>query len=203
MQMGGKAIDYYEISMRQFQQQILPPGLPPLLSGDMARSRQSSKKGLLVHNAPSLTIEAKWNNPVRVKWINELVDAHGNYLPHLLPVDPTLHWANPPGGTDGARHAADVHRNAGPVHRPGAHRDACAWRRGCRRRERRLRRGVVSPRGEEHPGRLRDRGHLVQLLQGEGGDELRRRMGPGIRRPSSIRTRTAPRPSGITTTRWA
>ncbi len=23
----------------------------------------------------------------------------GNYLPHLLPVDPTLHWANPPGGT--------------------------------------------------------------------------------------------------------
>ena len=25
----------------------------------------------------------------------------GNYLPHLLPVDPTLHWANPPGGTAG------------------------------------------------------------------------------------------------------
>jgi FtsP/CotA-like multicopper oxidase with cupredoxin domain len=35
---------------------------------------------------------------VRIKWINELVDANGNYLPHLLPVDPTLHWANPPGG---------------------------------------------------------------------------------------------------------
>ena len=55
----------------------------------------------LIHNAPSLTIEAKWNRPVRVKWINELVDASGNHLPHLLPVDPTLHWANPPGGTDG------------------------------------------------------------------------------------------------------
>ena len=38
---------------------------------------------------------------MRVKWINELVDANGNYLPHLLPVDPTLHWANPPGGEDG------------------------------------------------------------------------------------------------------
>ena len=25
----------------------------------------------------------------------------GNYLPHLLPVDPTLHWANPPGGVAG------------------------------------------------------------------------------------------------------
>ncbi len=59
-----------------------------------------SKRGLLLHNAPSLTIEAKWNRPVRVKWINDLVDANGNYLPHLLPVDPTLHWANPPGGMD-------------------------------------------------------------------------------------------------------
>jgi FtsP/CotA-like multicopper oxidase with cupredoxin domain len=42
-----------------------------------------------------------WNRPVRVKWINELMDANGHYLPHLLPVDPTLHWANPPGGLDG------------------------------------------------------------------------------------------------------
>jgi spore coat protein A, manganese oxidase len=29
------------------------------------------------------------------------VDGDGHYLPHLLPVDPTLHWANPPGGTAG------------------------------------------------------------------------------------------------------
>jgi bilirubin oxidase len=35
-----------------------------------------------------------------VKWINQLVDASGNYLPHLLSVDPTLHWANPPGPRD-------------------------------------------------------------------------------------------------------
>jgi hypothetical protein len=58
----------------------------------------ASRKGLLLHHAPSLTIEAKWNRPVRVKWINELVDGEGKFLPHLLPVDPTLHWANPPGG---------------------------------------------------------------------------------------------------------
>ena len=54
-----------------------------------------------MHNAPSLTIEARWNRPVRVKWINDLKDANGDFLPHLLPVDPTLHWANPPGGTAG------------------------------------------------------------------------------------------------------
>ena len=29
--------------------------------------------------------------PLRIKWINELMDENGNYLPHLLPVDPTLH----------------------------------------------------------------------------------------------------------------
>ncbi len=33
-------------------------------------------------------------------WVNELKDAKGNFLPHLLPVDPTLHWANPPNGTN-------------------------------------------------------------------------------------------------------
>jgi spore coat protein A, manganese oxidase len=28
------------------------------------------------------------------------MDHSGNYLPHLLPVDQTLHWANPPGGLE-------------------------------------------------------------------------------------------------------
>jgi bilirubin oxidase len=52
-------------------------------------------------NYPAFTIEADFQLPVRVKWINDLKDSSGNYLPHLLPVDQTLHWANPPGGNDG------------------------------------------------------------------------------------------------------
>jgi FtsP/CotA-like multicopper oxidase with cupredoxin domain len=98
---GGKPIDYYEISMRQFTQQILPSGFQPTMVWGYGGKAARSNRGLLIHNAPSLTIEAKWNRPVRVKWINELVDAEGFYCPHLLPVDPTLHWANPAGGTDG------------------------------------------------------------------------------------------------------
>jgi spore coat protein A len=98
---GGKNADYYEISMKQFAQQILPAPLPATTVWGYGAVASDSKKGLLLHNAPSLTIEAKWNTPVRVKWINNLQDATGNYLPHLLPVDPTLHWANPPGGTGG------------------------------------------------------------------------------------------------------
>jgi FtsP/CotA-like multicopper oxidase with cupredoxin domain len=95
---GGRPADYYEISMRQISQQILPAGLPATTVWGYGAVAAADRRGLLVHNAPSLTIEARWNAPVRVKWINELVDANGKYLPHLLPVDQTLHWANPPGG---------------------------------------------------------------------------------------------------------
>src|SRR5215208_4770942 len=100
-QPGGKSVDYYEISMRQFKQQILPADLPETTVWGYGAIRAQSNRGLLIHNAPSLTIEARANRPVRIKWINDLVDDNGNYLPHLLPVDPTLHWANPPGGTAG------------------------------------------------------------------------------------------------------
>lgn len=110
-QRGGKNADYYEISMRQFRQQILPPGIPPngypptTVWGYGAVRADSKKALVLFHNAPSLTIEAKANTPVRIKWINELRvnpnDPASAYLPHLLPVDPTLHWANPPGALAG------------------------------------------------------------------------------------------------------
>ena len=98
---GGKNVDYYEISMTQFPQQILPTGMPATTVWGYGAVTADDKRGLLLHNAPSLTIEARWDRPVRVKWINGLVDDQGNHLPHLLPVDPTLHWANPPGGVEG------------------------------------------------------------------------------------------------------
>jgi FtsP/CotA-like multicopper oxidase with cupredoxin domain len=95
----GKNVDYYEISMKQFPQQVLPVGLPSTTLWGYGAVSSGSKRGLLLHNAPSLTIEAQHGRPVRVKWINDLKDPSGNYLPHLLTVDQTLHWANPPGGT--------------------------------------------------------------------------------------------------------
>ncbi|HET9712723.1 MAG TPA: multicopper oxidase domain-containing protein, partial [Pyrinomonadaceae bacterium] len=101
VQRGGKNVDYYEISMKQISQQILPTGLPATTVWGYGAVSAANKRALLIHNAPSLTIEARWNTPVRVKWINDLKDANGNFRPHLLPVDPTLHWANPPGGTTG------------------------------------------------------------------------------------------------------
>ena len=101
VQRGGKPVDSYEISVRQFPQQILPAGFPATTVWGYGATAAQSRRGLLIHNAPSLTIEARYNRPVRVRWTNDLVDANGDYLPHLLPVDQTLHWANPPGGTAG------------------------------------------------------------------------------------------------------
>ena len=100
-QQMAKNVDYYEIAMRQFPQQVLPAGLPATTVWGYGPNPATVQGGPVVFNAPSLTIEAKYNRPVRVKWINELVDANGNYLPHLLSVDQTLHWANPPGGLAG------------------------------------------------------------------------------------------------------
>lgn len=98
---GGKNADYYEISVKQFDQQILPAGLPATTVWGYGAVKAANKRGLLIHNAPSLTIEAKAGKPIYVKWINDLVDGNGDYLPHLLPIDQTLHWANPPGGEVG------------------------------------------------------------------------------------------------------
>jgi hypothetical protein len=95
----GQTVDHYEIAVRQFPQQVLPADLPPTtVWGYGPRVAQS---GPQIFNAPSLTIEARVGTPVRITWVNELVDADGRYLPHLLPVDQTLHWVNPPGGVNG------------------------------------------------------------------------------------------------------
>jgi FtsP/CotA-like multicopper oxidase with cupredoxin domain len=115
---GGKPADYYEISVRQFSQQILPAGLPATTVWGYGAVAARSRRGLLLHNAPSLTIEAMYNRPTRVKWINELVDANGDFLPHLLPVDQTLHWANPPGGTDGRDTRPTFEATPGPYTGP-------------------------------------------------------------------------------------
>jgi spore coat protein A len=91
-----KTIDYYVIGVRQFSQQILPPGMPATTVWSYG---SQSKKGTF--NYPAFTIEALADRPTRVTWVNGLVDGNGRYLPHILPVDPTLHWANPPGGEAG------------------------------------------------------------------------------------------------------
>jgi FtsP/CotA-like multicopper oxidase with cupredoxin domain len=113
----------YDIAVRQFQQQILPGGIWDVLNGrtDAYPSTtvwsygpkadplpDASVLGVPAgvapapnsqFNYPAYTVETRSNTPVKVRWRNELKDNFGagpNFLPHLLPVDQTLHWANPP-----------------------------------------------------------------------------------------------------------
>lgn len=121
---GGKQADYYEIAVRQFQQQILPPGLPATTVWGFGSVNHPG-----TFNYPAFTIEARCGVPVRVKWINDLKHPlTGNYLPHLLPVDQTVHWANPPGGQAGRDgKGTDPTPYTGPVpfvtHLHGGHTD--------------------------------------------------------------------------------
>ncbi len=87
------SIDYYEIAVQQFQQQVLPTGFPQTtVWGYGSVSNPNS------FHYPSYTIEALVNRRVRVKWINNLKYPDGTFIPHLFSadVDQTLHWANPP-----------------------------------------------------------------------------------------------------------
>ena len=118
MKNTGTANDY-DIAVRQFQQQILPGGIWATLPGCTGANctfppttvwsygpAADTPPAVAPHptsqfNYPAYTIEATNGNgdmsgtTITVDWINGLVDANGNYLPHLLPVDRSLHWANP------------------------------------------------------------------------------------------------------------
>ena len=124
------------------------------------------------------------DTPVRVKWINDLKDANGNYLPHLLPVDPDAALGQP-----ARRHRRAATRGrlfsqprpdayTGPVpmvtHVHGAvgvgdESDgyAEAW---------------YLPAATNIPAGYATEGHLVRLLRRQGRSQvMARRWGPGLR----------------------
>jgi FtsP/CotA-like multicopper oxidase with cupredoxin domain len=114
----------YDIAVRQFQQQILPGGLWNTLGLTTATLPATTvwsygpaadpvpevaPAASSQFNYPAYTIETLSTRPVKVRWRNELVTINSStglpypvgspsrlYLSHLLPIDQTLHWANPP-----------------------------------------------------------------------------------------------------------
>jgi len=112
--------DKYKIAVRQFQQRILSPPHPETTVwsyGNIDFPGTVAQGGTF--NYPAFTIEATWNRDTQVQWRNELVDpATGNFLPHLLPVDQTLHWANPPGGLAGRDRRPTFTTTPGPYAGP-------------------------------------------------------------------------------------
>jgi len=87
---------WYEIAVKQFDQQIMPSSFPKTTVwsyGDLLGPAPGQPG--TTFNYPAFTVEARSDEVTRVTWTNGLVDDSGKYLPHLLPVDRTLHWANP------------------------------------------------------------------------------------------------------------
>jgi FtsP/CotA-like multicopper oxidase with cupredoxin domain len=114
----------YDIAVRQFKQQILPGGIWATLPGCTGKNCSFPATTVWSYgpdadptpavapdpnsqfNYPAYTVENTVNITTTVDWINELVKdpvacksnpntGACNYLPHLLPVDRSLHWANP------------------------------------------------------------------------------------------------------------
>jgi spore coat protein A len=88
----------YKINMSYYRQPVLPPGTPLVgsLDGKTLVWGYQGKVELLdgtvidsfIHS-PSSTFEAIRGIPINVTWVNNID------TPQFLPVDPTIHWANP------------------------------------------------------------------------------------------------------------
>ncbi len=76
----------YTIFETTLKQQILPTCFPKTL---VFGYEGIIEDGSCFSSTPGPTFEAIRGVPVNVQWVNNLTD------PHFLPVDPTLHWANP------------------------------------------------------------------------------------------------------------
>ncbi len=200
---GGKNADYYEISMRQITQQILPAGL----AADHRLGLRRGQVGQQERPADPQRAFADHRGAGEPAGAGQ-VDQRPEGCERQLPAAPAAGRSDaalgePARRDDGPRHPPDLRRDTrpytGPV--PMVHPRARRGRR--RRRQRRLRRGMVPAGGEQHPGRLRR-----PRAPGTTSSRARRRQAtapPGgpASRPSSTRTSTAPPRSGITTTRWA
>ena len=156
-----------------------PPVCQPPRSGATARSPRRGKRACCCttrHRSPS---RPRGTGRSGSSGSTSLVDASGTTCRTCC------RWIRPctgptrPAGSDG-RDGAPVRRHARPVHRPGPDRHPRSRSGRRRRRERWLRRGVVPAERGQHPGRLRDGGHLVRLLQGQGPARFGADWGPGF-----------------------
>jgi FtsP/CotA-like multicopper oxidase with cupredoxin domain len=92
--MPAASANTYDIAARPSTQQVLPSGFPRTTIFAYGATGSGS------FTWPAATIEVQQGTPTTVTWHNQLQNAKGGYLPHPLTIDPTLHWANPPGPVD-------------------------------------------------------------------------------------------------------
>jgi len=102
---SSRTIPYYVVDVKEYTQQILPTldaklkptGFGPTTvwsyGGEVYKNPITGQLGYFA-NSPGATFEVTRGTPILVKWVNNL-NASGQMLSHLFPVDPTIHWADP------------------------------------------------------------------------------------------------------------
>ena len=82
----------FEVGIRQFRQQVLPPGYPKTTVWGYGAAGGEIE----YFSWPGPVFDVLKDQPVWVRWVNQLVDdpvrASPQFLPHLFTVDQTLHW---------------------------------------------------------------------------------------------------------------
>ncbi len=93
-----KAVEFTQQMIPTFDANSNPTGFAPTrvwgYEGEAKNPLTGENLGA-VASTPGSTFETIQGIPVQVKWVNNLVDNNGKPLNYSLPVDPTLHWANP------------------------------------------------------------------------------------------------------------
>lgn len=84
-------VPFYDIDIVETKVQMLPEGFPETTVYAYAGLvySQNNKKGEYKATVPGPTFMVYTNEGISVKWNNKIKNSH------ILPVDPTLHWANP------------------------------------------------------------------------------------------------------------
>ncbi|WP_202817499.1 hypothetical protein [Ornithinimicrobium sp. CNJ-824] len=99
----GGPVDHYDISVRQFAQQMLPEEHPATTVWGYGPA--DGGVGRRLHHAPSMTIEAEHGVPVRIRWVNDLVDDQGRPGPTCCPSTPPCTGPTPTCGRGRGRTA--------------------------------------------------------------------------------------------------
>jgi FtsP/CotA-like multicopper oxidase with cupredoxin domain len=92
IEQGGQVVRHdYTVSIAKTLVQILPPGFPQ--TNVLAYGGQVEIPGAsgteFIRSSPGPVFDNTRGIPTRLHWRNEI------FQPHFLPIDPTLHWANP------------------------------------------------------------------------------------------------------------
>ena len=187
---AARPVDYYEISMRQFTQQILPAGLPATTVWGYGAVKSAQRSGgLLLHNAPSLTIEAQVE-PAGAREVDQRPRGRRRQLPAAPAARrPDAALGQPAGRHRRPRHAADLHRRrlARTPARCRSSPTCTAPSASATRATATPRRGTC-PRPTNIPAGYATEGTWYDFFAGKAAANLRRRRGRPASPSSSTRT---------------